>query len=148
MGLGHPSSAMAVPNREPLCSTRCIAPCWCGFQTAELTQDYALFADTWPAPVREHWKLYWWAWLMPDRDIKDLVQGYIGGQQNQDYIQRTGDWRGNASLYRTYCRAMGTMNFNHWAANGALLGGRFSALLNGKSTVLDPDGRFILPRSF
>ena len=60
---------------------------------------------------------------MPDRDIKDLVQGYIGGQQNQDYIQRTGDWRGNASVYRTYCRAMGTMNFNHWAANGTLLGG-------------------------
>lgn len=96
---------------------------WDGFQAAEMTQDYALFANTWPAPVREHWKLYWWAWLMPDRDIKDLVQGYIGGQQNQDYIKRTGDWRGNASVYRTYCRAMGTMNFNHWAANGTLLGG-------------------------
>lgn len=96
---------------------------WDGFQAAEMTQDYALFAETWPAPVREHWKLYWWAWLMPDRDNKDLVQGYIGGQQNQDYIKRTGDWRGNASVYRTYCRSMGTMNFNHWAANGTLLGG-------------------------
>jgi hypothetical protein len=106
---------------------------WDGFQAAEMTQDYALFSDTWPAPVREHWKLYWWAWLMPDRDIKDLVQGYIGGQQNQDYIQRTGDWRGNASVYRTYCRAMGTMNFNHWAANGTLLGGHIlgsEAMLN------------------
>ena len=96
---------------------------WDGFQAAEMTQEYALFANTWPEAVCEHWKLYWWAWLMPDRDIKDLVQGYIGGQQNQDYILRTGDWRGNASVYRTYCRAMGTMNFNHWAANGTLLGG-------------------------
>lgn len=106
---------------------------WDGFQAAEMTQDYALFADTWPAPVREHWKLYWWAWLMPDRDNKDLEQGYIGGQQNQDYIKRTGDWRGNASVYRTYCRAMGTMNFNHWAANGTLLGGHIlgsEAMLN------------------
>ena len=106
---------------------------WDGFQAAEMTQEYTLFADTWPAPVREHWKLYWWAWLMPDRDSKDLVQGYVGGQQNQDYIQRTGDWRGNASVYRTYCRAMGTMNFNHWAANGTLLGGAIlgsEAMLN------------------
>jgi hypothetical protein len=96
---------------------------WDGFQAAEMTQAFALFSDTWPAPVREHWKLYWWAWLMPDRDNQELAQGYIGGQQNQDYIKRTGDWRGNASVYRTYCRAMGTMNFNHWAANGTLLGG-------------------------
>jgi len=96
---------------------------WDGFQAAEMTQEYCLFGQTWPAPVREHWQLYWWAWLMPDRDSKDLVQGYIGGKEAQEYIQRTGDWRGNASVYRTYCRAMGTMNFNHWAANGVLLGG-------------------------
>jgi hypothetical protein len=51
------------------------------------------------------------------------VQGYIEGYENREYIQRTGDWRGNTSVYRTYCRAMGTMNFNHWAANGTLLGG-------------------------
>jgi len=96
---------------------------WDGFQAAEMTQDYFLFGQTWPAPVREHWQLYWWAWLMPDRENADLVQGYIGGKEAQEYIQRTGDWRGNASVYRTYCRAMGTMNFNHWAANGTLLGG-------------------------
>lgn len=96
---------------------------WDGFQAAEMTQDYALFAETWPAPVREHWKLYWWAWLMPDREHRELVHGYLGGQHCQDYIRRTGDWRGNASVYRTYCREMGTMNFNHWAANGTLLGG-------------------------
>jgi hypothetical protein len=48
---------------------------WDGFQAAEMTQDYALFSDTWPAPVRKHWKLDWWAWLMPDRDSKDLAVG-------------------------------------------------------------------------
>lgn len=96
---------------------------WDGFQAAEMTQDYALFSETWPAPVREHWKLYWWAWLMPDRAHTELVHGYLGDKENREYIRRTGDWRGNASVYRTYCRNMGTMNFNHWAANGTLLGG-------------------------
>jgi hypothetical protein len=96
---------------------------WDGFQAAEMTQEYFLFGQTWPAPVREHWQLYWWAWLMPDRENSELVQGYIGGKEAQEFIRRTGDWRGNASVYRTYCRAMGTMNFNHWAANGVLLGG-------------------------
>jgi len=114
---------------------------WDGFQAAEMTQAYSLFSETWPAPVREHWKLYWWAWLMPDRDIKDLVQGYIGGRENQEYIARTGDWRGNASVYRTYCRAMGTMNFNHWAANGTLLGG---AIL-GSEAMLN-EGRYGLEK--
>ncbi len=114
---------------------------WDGFQAAEMTQDYSLFSETWPAPVREHWKLYWWAWLMPDRDHKDLVQGYIGGRENQEYIARTGDWRGNASVYRTYCRAMGTMNFNHWAANGTLLGG---AIL-GSEAMLN-EGRYGLEK--
>ena len=114
---------------------------WDGFQAAEMTQAYSLFSETWPAPVREHWKLYWWAWLMPDRDIKDLVQGYIGGRENQEYIARTGDWRGNASVYRTYCRDMGTMNFNHWAANGTLLGG---AIL-GSEAMLN-EGRYGLEK--
>jgi hypothetical protein len=107
---------------------------WDGFQAAEMTQEYFLFGQTWPAPVREHWQLYWWAWLMPDRESKDLVQGYIGGKEAQEYIQRTGDWRGNASVYRTYCRAMGTMNFNHWAANGVLLG---SAIIGSEKMMAE-----------
>jgi hypothetical protein len=109
---------------------------WDGFQAAEMTQDYWRYRDTWPAPVREHWKAYWWAWLMPDRGNAGLVQGYIGAKENAAYIARTGDWRGNASIYRTYCRNMGTMNFNHWAANGTLLGG---AML-GSETLLN-EGR-------
>jgi hypothetical protein len=75
------------------------------------------------------------------RDIEDLVQGYIGGRENQDYIQPTGDWRGNASVYRTYCRAMGTVNLNHWAANGTLPG---EAIL-GSEAMLN-EGRHGLER--
>lgn len=107
---------------------------WDGFQAAEMAQTSCLFGNTWPAPLQEHWKLYWWAWLMPDRHFTDLSQGYIGQKQNQDYIARTGDWRGNASVYRTYCRAMGTMNFNHWASTGTLFGG---ALLGSEAMILE-----------
>ena len=85
-----------------------------------------------PGPVKDHWKLYWWAWLMPDRaydgfeygDKKyNFAQGYIGGKDMQAYQDATKDWRGNTSVYRTYVRDMGTMNFNHWATAGVLLGG-------------------------
>lgn len=96
---------------------------WRGFDAADITQNYFRYLDALPEPVRDHWKLYWEAWLMPHRDISELVQGYIGGDAAQEYYQRTRDWRGNFSVYRTYCHAMGTMNFNHWASAGTLLGG-------------------------
>ena len=96
---------------------------WSGFRAVEQAQDYFLYSDTWPAPVRDHWKRYWRAWLMPDRTADELVQGYIGQEQAQAYYDKTGDWRGNFSVYRTYCYAMGTMNFNHWATAGTLFGG-------------------------
>ena len=53
-----------------------------------------------------------------------FAQGYIGGKEAQAYYAQTGDWRGNFSVYRTYCWTMGTMNFNHWAVAGTLLGGQ------------------------
>ena len=96
---------------------------WAGFDAAERSQEYLLYKDAIPEPAKDHFKLYWWAWLMPDRDNKDLIQGYIGMKEAQAYYAKTKDWRGNFSVYRTYCRNMGTMNFNHWAAAGTLLGG-------------------------
>ena len=96
---------------------------WDGFQGAKYAQMYFQYNDALPDPVKDHWKLYWWAWLMPDRKNKELVQGYIGGKEAQAYYQETGDWRGNFSVYRTYVRAMGTVNFNSWATAGTLLGG-------------------------
>jgi hypothetical protein len=107
---------------------------WEGFLAAERCQQYMRYGDTWPEPVRDHWKLYWWAWLMPDRDIKDLVQGYIGANEARAYYEKTKDWRGNFSVYRTYCWNMGTMNFNHWASTGTLLGG---AILDSDKMMAD-----------
>ena len=109
---------------------------WYGFDAAEVAQTYLRFADTLPVPVKAHWQLYWWSWLYPDRDHKDLVHAVTQADKGREYYQRTGDWRGNASLYRTYCWNMGTMNFNHWASAGTLLGG---AIIN--SPVAIADGR-------
>ncbi|OPZ24716.1 MAG: hypothetical protein BWZ02_02793 [Lentisphaerae bacterium ADurb.BinA184] len=96
---------------------------WDGFDAAEKTQLYSLYADTWPEPVRDHWKLYWRAWLMPERDIKELVHSWTEVPKAKEYYTQTGDWRGNTQFYRVYCYNMGTMNFNHTAVAGTLLGG-------------------------
>lgn len=105
---------------------------WFGFDAATVTQGYFKYNDALPAPVKDHWKLYWWAWLMPDREYSgfdydgkrySFAQGYVGGNEMDAYQKATGDWRGNASVYRTYIGTMGTMNFNHWATAGVLLGG-------------------------
>ena len=96
---------------------------WDGFDAAEKTQLYMLFADTWPEYVRDYWKLYWKAWLMPERDIKELVHSWTQIPQEHEYYAKTGDWRGITQFYRIYCYQMGTMNFNHTAVAGTLLGG-------------------------
>jgi hypothetical protein len=106
---------------------------WAGFDAAEVGGIGLRCREALPAPLVEHLRLYWWAWLMPDRDILqgfdyagqhyNFAQGYIGGKEAAAYYEKTRDWRGNFSVYRTYCRAMGTMNFNHWATAGTLFGG-------------------------
>ena len=100
---------------------------WNGWDVPDRLLVWYLYKDALPAPVREHWINYWTAWLMPDRPTKDLVHAqavelYYGGKNK--YYEDTGDWRGNASFFRDgYCYQMSTMNFNHTAAMGALLGG-------------------------
>jgi len=100
---------------------------WNGFDAADRLLVWYVHADALPAPVREHLANYWAAWLMPDRPTRDLehpqaVELQHGGKNA--YYERTGDWRGNASYYRDgYCYTISTMNFNHTAAMGALLGG-------------------------
>lgn len=96
---------------------------WDGFDAAEKIQNYMQFADAWPAPVRDHWKLYWTAWLMPDNDIKALVHPWIETDKIIDFYKQTGDWRGNTNFYRPYCYNLGTMSINHTAVVGSLLGG-------------------------
>ncbi len=124
-----------------------VAPrAWRGFDAPERVEEYFKYLDALPEPVRDHWKLYWSAWLTPDRDFVNgfdfngrhygWAQGYIGGRDAQAYYAETHDWRGNFSVYRTYCYAMGTMNFNNWNAIGTLGGG---AIL--ESPRLIQDGR-------
>jgi hypothetical protein len=96
---------------------------WDGFLGPKYAQLYFQYGEALPEPVKDHWRLYWWSWLMPDRANDTLVHGYIGGEAMKAYYKETRDWRGNASVYRTYVRSMGTVNFNSWATAGTLLGG-------------------------
>ena len=96
---------------------------WKGFTAGEMAVEYAMYREALPAPAVDNLKRYWRAWLMPERDHDELVHGYIGGKASQRYYDKTGDWRGNASVYRTYLRSMGTVNFNSWAITGAMFGG-------------------------
>ena len=96
---------------------------WGGWDVSARMQECTLYAEAMPDPVLDHYRLYWWAWLMPFRPNKGLVQGYVGRSKAEAYYKKTRDWRGNFSVYRTYCRNMGTMNFNHTFAGGTLIGG-------------------------
>ena len=114
---------------------------WVGFEAAENVQEYLLYSDTWPAPVRDHRKLYWWAWLNPDKETAELVHPWNEAAKAREYVARTGDWTGNTDFYRPYSLQMGTMNFNHTAATGALIGG---AIIGSKRA--EADGRLGLER--
>ena len=101
---------------------------WNGFDGPDRLQVYYQYKDAIPACVQEHYfRDYWTAWLEPDRptsffDHPQAMELWYGGTNK--YFLETGDWRGNASPYRDgYCYVISTMNFNHWAALGALLGG-------------------------
>lgn len=96
---------------------------WKGFSASEMSAELEMYREAIPEAMIDNVKLYWTAWLMPDRQFKDLVQGYVGGKLAKAYYEKTKDWRGNFSVYRTYCHVMGTTNFNSWATTGALFGG-------------------------
>jgi len=101
---------------------------WNGFDAPDQLQVYYLYKDAIPPYVREHYfRDNWTAWLEPDRptaffDHPQAMEMWYGGKNK--YYDETGDWRGNASPYRGgYCYVISTMNFNHWSALGAMLGG-------------------------
>lgn len=95
---------------------------WVGWQA----QDYLLLPlilpGLVPAPLMEHMKNYWRAWLQPELPTNAFV--HPQSREAIDYWQKTHDWRGRASFFRDgYNYAVSTQNFNHTAAMGALLGG-------------------------
>ncbi len=96
---------------------------WTGFDASEFGGLYMKTSEAMPEPVKAAWKRFWTAWLVPHMPNDQLAQGYIGGEAAKAWYDEHGDWRGNFSVYRTYVRTQGTMNFNHWATAGVLFGG-------------------------
>jgi len=109
---------------------------WVAWATADKLQMFEMYGSTWPAPVQDHEKLFWASWLNPEKKIADLVHPWVQSKEAQEYVAKTNDWRGNTNFYRPYSYNMGTMNFNHTAAAGALLGGHIAG-----SAEAEADGR-------
>ena len=95
---------------------------WQGWEIADELLVWHLFRDLLPAPVQDHMKAYWQAWLQPELPTSAFV--HPQSRDAIDYFKRSLDWRGRASFFRGgYNFAVSTQNFNHTAAMGALLGG-------------------------
>ncbi len=95
---------------------------WQGWSIQDDLLIWHLFRDLLPAPVQDHMKAYWRAWLQPDLPTSAFV--HPQSRDAIDYYRRNHDWRGRASFFRGgYNFVVSTQNFNHTAAMGALLGG-------------------------
>ncbi len=120
---------------------------WNGFEASRVLLPALVYGDALPGPARDVFAEYWTNWLMPDRptapterhldptcldgslvhpmvDQLKKVQATAQFSGGDSYFNKTGDWRGNKSFYRSgFNYTISTMNFNHTAAMGALLGG-------------------------
>jgi hypothetical protein len=106
---------------------------WMGWEIAEQLLVWYVFRDLLPAPVQDHVKNYWRAWLQPDLETSAFL--HPQSRDAIDYYRRNQDWRGRASFFRDgYNFAVSTQNFNHTAAMGALLGG---AMIDGAWPMAD-----------
>lgn len=106
---------------------------WLGWGIADELLIWHVFRDLLPAPVQDHMRNYWRAWLQPDLETGAFV--HPQSRDAIDYWKRNRDWRGRASFFRDgYNFAVSTQNFNHTAAMGALLGG---AMIDGAWPVAD-----------
>ncbi|MBS3763974.1 MAG: hypothetical protein KGZ25_11805, partial [Planctomycetes bacterium] len=118
---------------------------WAGWDNAERLLEYYRYESTLPDYVSNHYFYnYWSAWLQPDTPTSELVHpmSNVGNKWGQlfplKYYRKTGDWRGNASFYRRgFTHNTSTMNFNHTASMGALLGG---AIIDSEYAM--KDGRY------
>jgi hypothetical protein len=106
---------------------------WMGWEIAELLLVWYVFRDLLPAPVQDHLRNYWTAWLQPDVPTSAML--HPQSRDAIDYWKRNRDWRGRASFFRDgYNFAVSTQNFNHTAAMGALLGGN---MIGGAAPIGD-----------
>jgi hypothetical protein len=95
---------------------------WLGWEVQDLLLLPLTLPEILPAPLMEHLKNYWRAWLQPELPTNAFVNPQ--SPEALEYWKQTRDWRGRASFFRDgYNYAVSTQNFNHTAAMGALLGG-------------------------
>jgi hypothetical protein len=135
---------------------------WHGFEAARTLLPWFVYREAMPGPAVAWFEDYWTAWLMPERPTaatsklrKDphYVEGPLVHPMVDDprvgkvpvpkpaagrfhiYYQKTGDWRGNRSFYRSgFNYTISTTNFNNSASMGALLGG---ALIGSERALAD-----------
>ena len=100
---GRLREALAMPPRY-----------WLGWGIADELLVWYVFRDLLPAPVQDHVKNYWRAWLQPDLETSAFV--HPQSRDAIDYYRRNHDWRGRASFFRDgYNFAVSTQGFNHTA---------------------------------
>ncbi|MCL1856773.1 MAG: hypothetical protein FWF84_03910, partial [Kiritimatiellaeota bacterium] len=124
---------------------------WAGFsQAADAVSLWRNHREAMPGPAVDRFLLDWNVWLQPDRKTAVNRQDWEGdlsgdlihpqaewsrktGTTNPAtrpggmyyYYEKTGDWQGNRSFFRSgYTRSTSTEGFNHTAAGGALLMGQ------------------------
>ena len=109
---------------------------WKGWSIQDDLLIWYLYRDLLPAPIRDHIKAYWEAWLMPDVPTRQMF--HPQSREAADYWLKTKDWRGRTSFFRDgYNFVTSTQNFNHMAVMGALLGGNIIS-----SEYAMADGRY------
>ncbi|MFZ5780441.1 MAG: hypothetical protein ACOY4R_09615 [Pseudomonadota bacterium] len=113
---------------------------WVGWEIEDELLLWYVLRDLLPAPVQDHLRNYWRAWLQPDLPTSAFV--HPQSRDAIDYWRRNRDWRGRASFFRDgYNFAVSTQNFNHTAAMGALLGGALLADAEIDAAFPIADGR-------
>jgi hypothetical protein len=107
---------------------------WLGWGVQDDLLLYYMYRDALPDYVVDHMKSYWEAWLYPQTPNAELDIS-PQGQPKLDWWKKTKDWRGKYSFFRRrWTQGVGTMNFNHTANMGALLGG---AMIDSKHAIKD-----------
>jgi len=95
---------------------------WQGWGIQDDLLLWYLYGEMLPEPAKANIKTYWDSWLMPDRPTESFY--HAQSKETVAYFAETNDWRGRKSFFRNgYNYVISTMNFNHTAAMGALLGG-------------------------
>jgi hypothetical protein len=112
---------------------------WQGWGVQDQLLLWNQYGEALPAYVRDHMLDYWRAWLYPELPNEAITVDPQGDRKFAWY-KETQDWRGLFSFFRVrWTQGMGTMNFNHTAAMGALLGGQMigseHAIADGRSAL-------------